>query len=335
MALYKRNGVYWVSFTTPDGKRIRKSTNTADKKQAQEFFDKLKHESWRLSRMGEKPRHTWDEATALWLQERTDKKSIEYDALIIQSVLTPAFGGRYLDEITKESIAAFVSDKRKTLKPGSINRYLTLVRAILMRATKIWEWLDKVPTIPTLKEPRNRIRYLSQDEVNRLMNELTGYLKPIVSFALLTGLRKSNIINLRWSQIDFEKKMIIISGKEMKNGEDHVVYLSSKMLSILQSQKGMHSEYVFTRNGKRVKSLDWKFRNALKRAGISDYRFHDNRHTWASTLIQNGVSLYELQEMGGWKTTNMVKRYAHLSSDKLRKNAAIAEVIFDKTVNKE
>ena len=193
--------------------------------------------------------------------------------------------------------------------------------------------MDKAPAIMLYKAPKGRIRYLTQDDVDRLMIELPEHLKPIVAFALLTGLRKSNVLNLRWTQIDQKKGIVIIPGSEMKNGENHVVHLSKKARSVISSQKGKHDEYVFTFRGRNIKRIDGAFRNALKRAQISDYRFHDNRHTWASTLIQNGVSLYELQAMGAWKDPEMVKRYAHLAPEKLRENAEIVDVLFGNSLS--
>ena len=332
MALYKRGPIYWASFTAPDGTRVRCSTGTQDRQKAQEFFDKLKHESWRVSRMGEKPRHTWDEAALLWLEEKADKKSIESDKVILR-FLTPILRGKYLDEITRADIVQIGEERKRASSPSRANRYLALLRAILNRAVKIWEWLDKAPTVTLYKEPKRRIRYLTPDQIQLLMQELPDHQKPVVAFALLTGLRKSNILNLRWPQIDLTNKMITIAGKEMKNGNDHIVHLSNAAFQIVVAQIGKNPEYVFTLNGQKLKEVNTQaFRNALKRAGISDYRFHDNRHTWASMLVQNGVSLYELQEMGAWQSPEMVKRYAHLAPRKLQENAEIVADVLEPSV---
>ena len=329
MALYKRGPVYWASFTAPDGKRIRCTTGTGDRQKAQEFFDKLKHESWRVSRMGEKPRRTWDEAALLWLTEKADKKSIESDKVILR-FLTPILRGKYLDEITRADIVQIGEERKRATSPSRANRYLALLRAILNRAVKIWEWIDKAPAVTLYKEPKRRIRYLTPDKIQRLMQELPVHQKPVVAFALLTGLRKGNILNLRWSQIDLANRMIHIAGKEMKNGNDHTVPLSDAALQIVIAQIGKNPDYVFTLNGQKLKEVNTQaFRNALKRAGITDYRFHDNRHTWASTLVQNGVSLYELQEMGAWQSAEMVKRYAHLAPRKLQENAEIVADVLE------
>ena len=332
MALYKRGPVYWASFTAPDGKRIRCTTGTGDRQKAQEFFDKLKHESWRVSRMGEKQRHTWDEAALLWLTEKADKKSIESDKVILR-FLTPILRGKYLDEITRADIVKIGEERKRATSPSRANRYLALLRAILNRAVKIWEWLDKAPAVTLYKEPKRRIRYLTPDQIQRLMQELPAHQKPVVAFALLTGLRKGNILNLRWSQVDLANRAVSISGEEMKNGNEHTVPLSDAAFNTVIAQIGKNPEYVFTYRGKPIREINTKhFRAALKRAGIYNYRFHDNRHTWASLLIQNGVSLYELQEMGAWQSPEMVKRYAHLAPKKLQENAEIVAGVLEPSV---
>ena len=321
MALYKRGEVYWISFTTPNGTRIRRSAKTANKKEAQELLDKLRHESWRQNKLGEKPRHTWDEAALLWLKEKAYKKSIKTDISILRYV-TPILRGRFLDEITSADLMRIAEEKKAHTSACSANRCISIIHAILVRAQKVWEWIDKVPAVSRYKEPKRRLRYLTPDEIARLMAELPEYLKPVVAFALLTGLRKGNIQNLKWDYVDMNNNIIIIPGEEMKNGNMHTVPMSEAVKQIIANQSGKNPVYVFTYKGEKIKQAYGKaFKSALKRAGIANYHFHDNRHTWASLLVQNGVSLYELQEMGAWQSANMVRRYAHLSQNKLRANA--------------
>lgn len=331
MALYKRGKTYWIDFTTPGGERIRRSTGTNDQQKAQQLFDKLKHESWQITMLGELPRHTWDEAALLWIKEKNDKRSLKDDIGMIRW-LTPFFRSQYLDEITRANIARVGELKKAESTAARANRYLSLIRAILNRSVKIWDWLQKAPTITLYREPKLRVRYLTPLEIKRLLEELPDHQKPIFACSIMTGLRRSNVLNLRWEQVDFERDAIVISGDEMKAGRTHVVPISPTLKKILLEQVNKHPRYVFTYNGKRIKDIKTAFRNALKRAGITDYRWHDNRHTWASMLIQNGVPLNELQEMGAWNSAEMVKRYAHLSPQKLKDNAQIVENILAPSV---
>lgn len=272
--------------------------------------------------MGEKPRHTWDDAALLWLQEKANKKSIDGDKVILR-FLKPILRGRYLDEITRADIVRIGEERKQATSPSRANRYLALIRSILNRAEKIWEWIDKAPTVSLYPEPKLRVRYLSAEEIKRVLDELPAHQKPIFLFSILTGLRRGNVLHLRWEQVDFRRNVITFSAEEMKAGRVHTIPISDAVKNILIAQKGKNLEYVFSYKGQPVRNVNKSFRKALERAGIADYRWHDNRHTWASILIQNGVSLYELQEMGGWSSHEMVKRYAHLAPEKLKKNAEV------------
>jgi len=113
-------------------------------------------------------------------------------------------------------------------------------------------------------------------------------------------------------------------GDEAKGGEDIHVSLSEVALAMLQRQRGQHERFVFTYRGNPVRQVNTRaWRAALRRAGIKEFRWHDLRHTWASWLIQNGTPLYDLQEMGGWKSLAMAARYAHLAPAQFKRHAAV------------
>ncbi len=148
-------------------------------------------------------------------------------------------------------------------------------------------------------------------------------------------LRRSNILDLEWSQIDIQKKIAWIHPEDAKGGRAIGVALNDTACAILRGQIGKHNRWVFVHMSSSVKpdgkltpeirkmrvdgNKAWKA--GLKRAGIEDFRFHDLRHTWASWLVQSGVPLSALQEMGGWESIEMVRRYAHLSPIHLTQHA--------------
>ncbi len=172
------------------------------------------------------------------------------------------------------------------------------------------------------REKKGRVRWLTRDEVNRLLNELPEHLVNVVSFSLATGLRKSNALHLKWSSVDLKNKHAWILPEEAKANKAIAVPLNEDAMKILEKQIGKHPVFVFTRKNKPLADCNTKaWRNALKRAGIQNFRWHDLRHTWASWHIQQGTTLHELQQLGGWASYDMVLRYAHLSSTHL-KNAA-------------
>lgn len=156
--------------------------------------------------------------------------------------------------------------------------------------------------------------------------------RDIALFALATGLRQSNVVKLTWSQVDLQRKTAWIPGDKAKGKEDIHVSLSQVSLDLLQCQLGKDKEFVFTYAGRPVGQVNTKaWRSALKRAGIENFRWHDLRHTWASWLVQNGTPMYDLQEMGGWESAKMVRRYAHLAPAQMAKHAEVVGNLLNAT----
>lgn len=321
ISLKKRGEIWHYSFTSPNGERIRRSARTSDKNQALQLASKEYNECWRIFKLGERPEYSWQEAVMQWLEEKPKRKQ---DRNMIYGLvwLDKYLGDKKLSEIDRNLIKFIQSEKaREGVKARTINAVLQQIRVVL-RAAVEWEWIDKCPAIKFLPEPKRRIRWLSEYEEIRLMQELPEHLKPIVQFAILTGLRMSNITQLKWSQIDLPKKMAWISSEQSKTGNGIGIPLNDKAIEVIVAQFGKHKENVFTYNGNAVKIANTRaFRESLKRAGIKDFRFHDLRHTWATRHIMSGTPLYVLQELGGWTKTDTVRKYAHLSIEHLKSHA--------------
>jgi integrase len=144
----------------------------------------------------------------------------------------------------------------------------------------------------------------------------------MAKFTLATGLRASNVSYLEWKDVDMAAKHIVIHPDQSKNKKALGVPLNQDAMDVLENQLGKHHRYVFTYNNKPITQCSTRaWRNALARAGITNFRWHDLRHTWASWHIQNGTTLQELFELGGWSSFDMVLRYAHLSSNHLKSAA--------------
>ena len=330
-SIFKRGKVWWIDFINPAGDRIRRSTGTQDKKEAQEYCDRVKSDSWRVAKLSERPRRTWDEAAVKWLDETQHKATHEGDKsklFWLQQFLRL----RYLDEITRDYVAQIGRVKAGESSPATANRYLALIRTILRKACHEWEWTDRAVKISLYREAKRRVRWITPDQAKILLAELNTHQREVVLFALATGLRQSNVALLEWSQIDLARRTAWVFSDQAKGNEDIHVSLNDIAMEVLQRQIGKHAERVFTYLGKPIKCLNTKaWRNALKRAGISNFRWHDLRHTWASWLVQNGTSLYDLQEMGAWKSGVMVKRYAHLAPANLANRAAIITELLNDT----
>ncbi len=318
MSLYRRNSVWWVRFTAPGGERVRRSTGTTKKEQAQEYHDRLKAEVWKTQKLGRKPRRTWEQAAVRWLKEKAHKASLDADRMHLRW-LDGHLRGMELSAINRAVLDRLVEAKRaEGVSNATVNRSMEVVRAILRKAANEWEWLDRAPAVRMLPEPKRRIRWLTQEEAERLIGELPEHLAEMVRFSLATGLRKANVTGLEWSQVNLGRRIAWIHPDQAKSRKAIGVPLNAEAVLVLRRQMGKHPRFVFTHRGNPVKNVNTKaWKAALGRAGITDFRWHDLRHTWASWHAQAGTPPNVLQELGGWESADMVRRYAHLSPDHL------------------
>ena len=209
----------------------------------------------------------------------------------------------------------------KTISHGTVNRYLAALSHVLTVAVKELKWLPESPMrdVSKFKEAKGRVRYLSNEERERLLQSIAlsdnPYLHTIVVLALSTGMRKNEIMTLTWSDVDLDRGLIML--EETKNNERRSVPLVGKAHQLVQElAKGLQEPSGLLFPGKDPsKPIEIKkaWYTALRRSGVDDFRFHDLRHTAASYLAMNGASLPEISEVLGHKTYDMVKRYAHLS----------------------
>ena len=318
MSLCKRGGVWWIDVRTQSGERVRRTTGTANKALAQEFHDRFKVELWRIGNLGEKPRHAWNEAVVRCCKEKSHKATAREDINMLRR-LDPYLRGKDLNTITRATIDAITEEKLASgCSNATVNRTLALLRAILRKCANEWEWLDRAPQVRMLREPRRRIRFLTREEAQRLLSELPEHLADMAVFSLATGLRAANVTGLEWKQVDLARQLAWIHPDQAKARRAIAVPLNAEALAVVSKQVGKHRTHVFSFRGKPVRWVSTKaWHAALKRAGIEDFRWHDLRHTWASWHVQNGTPLYALQELGGWESPEMVRRYAHLSAEHL------------------
>jgi integrase len=323
MSLYKRkdSSVWWVKLHH-NGQVIQKSTGTADKVAAQEYHDRLKVSLWEQNKLGARPRYSWQQAAGRWLEETCHKATHREDVSKLKW-LHSILGGLMLDEITLDVIARIKEARLKVASKATANRHLALVRSILKRAVDEWDWLDKAPKVKLFKEAEGRVRFISPEQVQALLAELPAHQRDMVMFALHTGLRQANVVGLEWSQINLEGAHMWVNAAHSKNRKPISVPLDREALAVLHRQLGKHPERVFTYAGRPIAKANTRaWKNALKRAQIEDFRWHDLRHTWASWHRMQGTPTHELQQLGGWKTGAMVERYAHLAPDHLASAAA-------------
>lgn len=312
MALLLRGGTYWLDVQI-NGRRIRESLKTADKKQAQQAHDLRRAELWRQGVLKERPRRTFREAGARWLREKAHKRSIQNDRDKITYFDGP-LGNCQLSAITADMVEdAIPADS----KPATRNRYRAVVRSILRAAERNWDWLDRAPVIRAEAENNIREVYLTREQFQRLLDELPARYRPAVTFAVLTGLRRANVLGLDWSAVNLDGATVIVSADDSKAGKRIIVPLNSAAKAVLAAQEGRTgSVWGLT----TISRPAWNA--ACRRAGVPGFRFHDLRHTWASWHAMAGTDMQVLQRLGGWSSPAMLQRYVALAPDHL---AAAAE----------
>jgi integrase len=229
--------------------------------------------------------------------------------------------GHYtLSEITPALIVEYRDKLARTRKNPTVRRYLAVLSHAFTVAVE-WQWINENPVskVRKPKEPRGRVRFLTEDERERLFAACkvsrSRYLYLIVVLAISTGARRGELLSLRWPDVDLKRNMLTLH--ETKNGERRAVPCTGHALDLLKQHaegRRQDTSLVFPdATGKKPLSMKDAFTNSVQRAGIVDFRFHDLRHTFASYLAMQGASLLDIASVLGHKTLQMVQRYAHLS----------------------
>lgn len=326
MPIYKRGTNYWVDISAPDGSRIRRSAGTGEKVKAQEYHDKLKHELWQVARLDRLPEKTFDDIVVLALREAEHQSCYE-NKVIYADYWLKAFGGRLISTISGEDIAnrlpTHSTAKNCRLTNATRNRYRSFIMRAFSLAVKSG-WLKQVPHLSTQREPKVRVRWIEKDQARALISSLRlEWMKRVVSFALLTGARKGEILSLKWESVNLSRRISVVTADNAKSGKARPLPLNDEAVKVI-NECDRDSDYVFSFKGNRANEINrTDFARALTMAGITDFRFHDLRHTWASWHVQNGTPLMTLKELGGWEKLEMVNKYAHLSTEHLSRFSGI------------
>jgi integrase len=243
-----------------------------------------------------------------------------------------AFGDRRLSEISYLDLETYRNRRKatptRTGKPrtdSTVNRQISTLRHMLNKAVE-WGMLEISPfnngSWLLLKENNHRLRFLTESEIEALLKACddlkTYHLKPILETALLTGMRRGELLSLKWEQI----RNGVIYLTETKSGKARQIPINDRLAEVLKEvRRGnqLKSPYVFCDSqGRRFMEVKRSFASACRKAGIEAFRFHDLRHTFASELFMIGASLKAVQELLGHASLAMTMRYAHLSHEHLK-----------------
>ena len=335
MGIYQKNNSWYIDYYA-EGKRVREKIGSS-KKMAETVLQKrlvAVAEGKHLDIKKKRKRITFLDFSEKYLEyARVNKKSYKSDEVIIGK-LRMEFKGKNLDEISTWIIEKFKLKKVKKVTPTTVNRYLACLKHMYNLGID-WGDIDKNPVIKVkfFKEPNPRVRYLITEEIERLLSECCDHLKPIVLCALHTGMRRGEILNLTWSNVDFRNNIIVL--EETKSGRRREIPLSETLEAELKELKRLSkSEFVFVNSeGNKFRDNKKGFNAAVRRAGITDFRFHDLRHTFASTLVMNGETLNTVRELLGHQSMDMTLRYSHLSKSHKSKAVKVMDQVAKRDVS--
>jgi integrase len=241
----------------------------------------------------------------------TNKKDFKRDKAKVK--ILQDFFSDDIEKITPAKIEDFKAVMLEKYSKAYVNRYLACLKTIFNIGIKngLIQYNPMI-SVKMLKEDNEKIRYLTEEEETRLFEHLPEHLKPIVTCALQTGLRKSNILQLRWELVDLEYRFIEVLAQHNKGHKIIKIPISDKLYDVLINLN-QDSEYVFCNPETKqpYKDIREGFNNACKKAGIHNFRFHDLRHTVATRLVEKGIDLRVVQEIMAHSTIVTTQRYMH------------------------
>ena len=336
--VYKRGNVYWIRYAGLDGRIVRESSGGIKFKEAEDLLIERKQSI----REGKQPvvkriaNYTFNELAKdykTWAERQNAycQKEQVIDQLIER------FGNYQLRKFTTKLVEQYQTERLKQgkprkkrqgklwievpmggNKPATINRHTATLKHMFTKAVE-WEMVEeevlkRIRRVKQLKENNSRLRYLSKEECIKLIDKCPKHIKPIVIMAMNTGMRKGEILNLKWDNVDLKHGFILLD--KTKNGDRREIPINNSLRNVLTGiTRRLDVPYVFydEKRGTHYQRITRSFNTAAKNAKINDFRFHDLRHTFASHLVMSGVDLTTIKELLGHKTITMTLRYAHLA----------------------
>jgi integrase len=296
----KKSGIWHLDIRTPGGQRIRRSTETSDRKAAQEYHDWLKADLWRQDKLGETPDRMFEEAAVRFLHAcegqrdySTKLRHVEY--------WRAKFAGRPVRSLTADDIIDalpthhFKGKEPQALTGSTRNRYISTIKRMLNLCAE-WEWIDRVPKLPHYHEPDVRVRWEPPEVITVLIQALRlEWMRDAAILAVATGMRESELFGLTPSQVDLAQHNAWVTHEAAKSKRARPVPLNEDAMGVIGRRLRTATRFMITReagSGNRITQVDARdFERACQIAGIEDFHWHDLRHTWASWHVQRGTPL--------------------------------------------
>lgn len=338
MGVYKKQGNWWIDFYH-QGKRVRRkvgpSKKMAETAMADVMVKKAKHEFLGVC---EPKRILFKDFAREYLEySKANKAKLSYepDVTIIEKHLVGFFGEVHISRVTAKRMEDYKRRRLESVDPATVNRELNTIKNFFRKAVE-WGYLTQNPTteVKKIKTPKQTFRFLSMQEIDLLLKVCAEMANPlfygIVVTALNTGMRRGEIVNLRWEHVDIKRGIINVTGGadgHTKNYETRTVPMNRSLRDLLEKYpRRIDTPYVFSApGGNPYTKTSHNFAKAVKRSGMEHVRFHDLRHTFASHLVMKGVDLRTVQELLGHKDLRMTMKYAHLAPEHMRKAVEVLD----------
>ncbi|EIC19495.1 tyrosine-type recombinase/integrase [Thiorhodovibrio frisius] len=339
--LYQRKDspYWWASFKDASGKRVRCSTGTSDRQESEALLSKWKLEAFQQRQWNAPEEVTFQQVILYFLKETKGVKRSHDDDCSNARTLRESFEDEDMRVLTPVKVGQYVA-KRKSegVSNATVNRGLALLSAAINRYNR--DFMENLPN-PTrgrkLKEPEARIRYLTREEAEMLIAQAevafrAPHLPDFIRLAAHTGCRAQEMLGLEWSRVDLEKRQILLEGSHTKTAKRRSVPLNKVAFQAILNRQAFclehcpESPWVFCNSqGERICSVKKSFASACRRAGITNFRIHDLRHTCATWLTTARVATAEIRDLLGHSSINMTEKYAHLAPENVRQAVEVLD----------
>jgi integrase len=336
-----RDGIYqrgdrsgfWISWTDAQGRRRYRKTDAQNITQARQIrsAELLRVEQARVLGFTPPGEESFEAIAKRYLAHqrvRLSRASLLREQVSIESHLMPFFPGK-VAAIRRSDVQRYVTKRSGEVSPHTVQKELNSLKHLLGLAVE-WEVIPFNPSqkVKSPRVPAGRVRYLQPAELKVLIEASLDWLQPVIAIAASTGMRRSEIVSLRWMDVDMLHDRIMLS--QTKNGEGRIVYLNkfaqSAFASLPFDENTKPTDKLFP--GITPERVSVAFRRICRSLGIVDFRFHDLRHTAASWLRMSGADIHTVAQLLGHKDLRMASRYQHLSPSFLAEAVSKLDSVF-------